>query len=121
MIGGRIAALLIAVAVAGCGASPPPDPTQVQADDAILWFRAVSVATDSAVSAARAPVITDAALWVDGRYVGTLEALRGGVAVEPGRHRVEIRHDDYLSYYAELTLSDGQRQRLTVELAPILR
>ena len=113
------AALLLALAA--CGAAPPPDPTAVGEDDAILWFRAVEIAADGGSAGKAAPAIRDASLWVDGRFVGTLEALRGGVAVEPGRHRFEVRHDDYFSYYAELTLQPRQRERLTVDLAPVLR
>jgi hypothetical protein len=114
------AALAVALAI-GCGSAPPPDPNAVGEDDAILWFRAVSIPLEGGAPSPKAPAIRDAALWVDGRYVGTLEALRGGVAVEPGPHRFEIRHDDYFSYYAELTLAPRQRRRLTVDLSPVLR
>jgi hypothetical protein len=112
----RLAAGLLA-GVAACATAPPPDPTRVDDDDAILWFAARAVPLDDGAAGA---AIRDAALWVDGRFVGTLEALRGGVAVEPGPHRFEIRHDDYMSHYAELTLAERQRERLTVELAPLL-
>jgi hypothetical protein len=112
----RVAAALLA-GVTACATARPPDPTRVDEDDAIVRFevRAAPLAEGTAGAA-----ITDAALWVDGRFVGTLDALRGGVAVEPGAHRFEIRHDDYVSHYAELTLADRQRERLTVELAPVL-
>lgn len=64
--------------------------------------------------------VEDASLWVDGRYVGPIGSLRGGVAVEPGVHRFEIRHDEHFSHYAELELAARERRTLQVDLAPIL-
>jgi hypothetical protein len=64
--------------------------------------------------------VRDPQLYVDGRFVAPLDALRGGVAVEPGRHRIELRHDDYFSSYLELALARGERKRLTIEMAGIL-
>ena len=49
-----------------------------------------------------------------------LAALRGGVAVEPGTHRLELRHEDYFSSYLELTLVKAERKKVSMELAPIL-
>jgi hypothetical protein len=64
--------------------------------------------------------LADAALWLDGRYIGPLGSLRGGVAVAPGPHRVEVRHDEYFSYYAEIELGPRERRTIEVQLAPIL-
>jgi len=64
--------------------------------------------------------VRDAGMWIDGMFIGGLDALRGGVALDPGEHRVEIRHDDYFGYYAELALHAGERKRIKVELAPVL-
>jgi hypothetical protein len=64
--------------------------------------------------------LADAAVWVDGHFVGTLDGLRGGVAVEPGAHRFELRHDEYFSRYLELTLAKAERRALEVSLAPVL-
>ena len=61
--------------------------------------------------------VSDAVLWVDGRYVAQLRDLRGGVRLPPGVHQIEIRHDSYHAYYNELTLRATQRLRLTVDLA----
>jgi hypothetical protein len=61
--------------------------------------------------------VSDAVLWVDGRYVAQLRDLRGGVRLPPGVHQIEIRHDSYHAYYNELTLRATQRLRLTVQLA----
>jgi len=95
----------LALALAACVAPPAQSPTAVDRDDAVLWF-------DTGVP--------DASLWIDGRYVGNVGMLRGGVAIEPGVHRIEIRHDDYFSHYAELTLGAGERKRIAVQLAPVL-
>jgi hypothetical protein len=64
--------------------------------------------------------VGDAALWVDGRYIGPIESLPGGVAVTPGAHRFELRHDDYFSHYEQLELAARERRTLQIELAPVL-
>lgn len=97
----RAAALLLVGALAGCGPRGAP----ATDDDAIVVVRSE---------------VDDAALWVDGRYIGPVGSLQGGVAVEPGLHRIELRHDDYFSYYQELELAAKERRKLVVELAPVL-
>ncbi len=47
-------------------------------------------------------------------------ALRGGVALAAGPHRVELRHDDYVSRYLEVALAPRERRHLAIELAPSL-
>ena len=64
--------------------------------------------------------VPDAAIFVDGRFIGPVGVLKGGVAVVPGHHRVELRHDDYFSRYVELDLKRADRKRLQVDLAPVL-
>jgi hypothetical protein len=95
------AALVLALLVAGCprGGGPRDD------DDAVVIVRAD---------------VADAALWVDGRYIGPVGALKGGVAVEPGAHRFEVRHDEHFSHYAELELAPRERRTLEIDLAPVL-
>lgn len=94
-----------ALALAACGARNAPDPSKPDDDDAI-----VKIQTD----------VRDASLWVDGRFIGPIGRLRGGIAVEPGKHRLELRHDAYWSHYEELDLSPRQQVSLVVELAPVL-
>ncbi|MEJ7599942.1 MAG: hypothetical protein WKG01_18695 [Kofleriaceae bacterium] len=94
--------MLLTLSVA-CG--PKAAPANLTRDDAIIVFKSN---------------VKDAQLFVDGRHVASLEALRGGVAVEPGTHRFELRHEDYFSSYLELKLARAERKRLTVELAPVL-
>lgn len=65
--------------------------------------------------------VGDAHIYVDGRLIGPVRALAAGIAVDPGMHRIELRHDDYFSRYAEVTLGTAQTQRLTLEMARILR
>jgi hypothetical protein len=103
----RARAGLVALALAvvlGCGHSRP-SVLGADSDDAIIYI-------DTKVK--------DAAVWVDGRFIGGLESLRGGVAIDAGSHRVEVKHDDYFAYYALLELKAGERRRLEVELAPML-
>lgn len=91
------------LALAACGATPAPG--GVAPADAILYLTCN---------------VRDAQVYVDGRFVAPLDALRGGVAVSPGAHRLELRHEDYFSSYAELKLARAERRRLTLELAAIL-
>lgn len=93
--------IALALALAGC---PRPKPGRDDAD-AVVFVKAS---------------VRDAALWVDGRYIGPIESLRGGVAVTPGQHRFELRHDDYFSHYAQLDLAARERRTLEIELAPVL-
>jgi hypothetical protein len=94
----------LALALAAC-AGTARDPSRPDGDDAI-----VKVRTD----------VTDAGLWVDGRFIGPIGGMRGGFALEPGKHRVELRHDDYFSHYEELDLAPRQQVQLEIELAPVL-
>jgi len=52
--------------------------------------------------------------------IAPLSALGNGVAVEPGLHRFELRHDDYFSSYLELALTRAERKRVAVEMSPLL-
>ena len=100
-LGALTAAALLACA---CGASPPRT-GGVEADDAIVQLRSN---------------VRDAHVYVDGRFVAPLDAVRAGIAVEPGFHRFELRHDDYFSSYLELELARAERRRVRMELAPVL-
>ena len=64
--------------------------------------------------------VQDAQLFVDGRFSASLDALPGGVALAPGPHRVELRHDDYFSSYLEVTVAKAERKQLALDMAPIL-
>jgi hypothetical protein len=64
--------------------------------------------------------VRDAVLWVDGRYLAQLRDLRGGVALSPGHHQIELRHDRYHAHYADIELRRGQRLRLAIPLAEAL-
>ena len=64
--------------------------------------------------------VRDAQVYVDGRFVTPLDAAGGGIAVAPGIHRFELRHEDYFSSYLELTLAKAERRKVSMELAPIL-
>ncbi|MDQ3370327.1 MAG: PEGA domain-containing protein [Myxococcota bacterium] len=89
---------------AGCGGSQV-SAGGVTRDDAILSIRSN---------------VRDAQVYVDGRFVTPLDAAGGGIAVEPGLHRFELRHEDYFSSYLELTLGRAERKKVSMELAPIL-
>ena len=64
--------------------------------------------------------MADAAVWIDGVYVGAIADVARGLALEPGHHRLELHHDAYFSHYQALDLAPAQRLRLPIELAPIL-
>jgi hypothetical protein len=94
----------IALLACACGASRP-HPGGVEADDAIVQVRSN---------------VRDAQVYVDGRFVAPLHAVGAGIAVEPGFHRLELRHDEYFSSYLELELVRAERRKVRVELAPVL-
>ncbi len=62
----------------------------------------------------------DAQVYVDGRLIGPITYIKAGIALDPGKHRVELRHDDYFSRYAELDLHQAEKKQLDLDLAPIL-
>jgi hypothetical protein len=64
--------------------------------------------------------VRDAQVYVDGRFVAPLDAVRAGIAVEPGPHRFELRHDDYFSSYLELDLARAERKQVAMDMAPVL-
>ena len=86
-----------------CG--PKPAPNGITPADAVVFIRTN---------------VGDADLILDGHYVGHVAMLRAGVAMEPGKHRLELRHDDYLSTYLELDLRRAERRKVAMELSPIL-
>lgn len=94
--------VLLAIWLPGCGAARTP-----------------AVRSDQAVLEVSCPV-ADAVLWVDGRYLAQLRDLRGGVALPPGRHQIELHHDRHHAYYGEIVLRRGERRRIEVPLAEAL-
>jgi len=97
------AILFVAVVAISCGGRNGP--TQATREDAVVVLKAN---------------VRDAQLYVDGRFIGPLDAIGGGIAVAPGTHRFELRHEDYFSSYLELTLGKAERKKLSVDLAPVL-
>jgi len=91
------------IAVAACG--PRVGPNGVAASDAVVYLRSN---------------ISDAQVYVDGRFVGPISVIRGGIAVDPGKHRIELRHEDYFSRYVELDLTRAEKKKLQLDLAPVL-
>lgn len=61
--------------------------------------------------------VADAELWVDERFVAPVGRLPRGVRLEPGKHRIEIRHDRYHAHYAVVELEPEEAKTLKVELA----
>jgi hypothetical protein len=96
-------ALLVGVVLAACGPKPPSNGPS--SGDAIVQMKSN---------------VRDAQVYIDGRFVAPLDALRGGVAIDPGTHRFELRHDDYFSSYLELTVGRAERKQVAIDLAPIL-
>ena len=96
-------ALLVVSWLTACGPRGPT--TRVTSRDAIVYLESN---------------VRDAQVYVDGRFIASLDALGGGVAVEPGTHRLELRHEDYFSSYLELRLARAERKKIAVDLAAIL-
>jgi hypothetical protein len=97
---------LFPLALLVLGGCPQKQPTTgVSASDAIVYIKSN---------------VGKASLYVDGRYVRPVEMVKGGIAVLPGKHRIELRHDDYFSRYVELDLSRAEKKTLDLTLAPIL-
>jgi hypothetical protein len=96
------ATIAFVLLLAACGGKPPVESPK---ENAIVQVRAN---------------VKDAQLYVDGRFIGPLDAIGGGVSVAAGTHRLEIRHEDYFSSYLELTLVKAERKKVAIELQPVL-
>ena len=95
--------VLLVLALAACGAPPPVN--------GLRDGQAVVLVTSN---------VGDAQVWVDGRYIGTVGMVHAGLAIDPGHHRIELRHDDYFSRYAELAVTRAERTKLDLEMKPVL-
>lgn len=97
-------AVPVALPALGCGGATRA-PTSATASDAVV--RLVGGPSDAAV-------------WVNGRFVADLATLRRGLALAAGVHRIEIRHDGYFAAYLELELASRERRDIQVVMAPKL-
>jgi hypothetical protein len=96
-------ALLVVSWLAGCG--PGVAASRATSDDAIVYLQSN---------------VRDAQVYVDGRFIAPLAALRGGMVVEPGTHRLELRHEDYFSSYLEVRVAHAEHKKLVMNMAATL-
>ena len=94
---------LLLLALVACG--PKVGPNGVSPSDPVVYLRSN---------------VADAQVYVDGRFVGPINVIKGGIALDPGKHRLELRHEDYFSRYVELDLARAEKKKLQLELAPVL-
>ena len=97
--------LALAIALPACGGPSVNPRTKVAKSDAIIKLQCN---------------VTSAELWVNDRFVAHVRNLRGGIALSPGQHRVEFRHDSHHTHYELLTVTTRERRTLTVTMAEIL-
>lgn len=64
--------------------------------------------------------VAEASLFVDGRFLAPVGLVPGGVALSPGRHRLELRHEGYLARFIELELAPAERKQVDAQLFPVL-
>ncbi len=95
--------VLVLDLVSGCG--PKPAPTGPSPNDAVIYLSSN---------------VSDAQVYVDGRFVGPLAVVRRGISFDPGHHRVELRHDDYFSRFVELDLRRAEKKQVALDMAPVL-
>lgn len=101
----QMAALLaIAVAVGACGGARR-SADGIGKDDGIVLIRSD---------------VADAEVWVNERRVGFVADLEAGIALSPGQHRLELRHDRYHTHYRLLDIEPRARLTLDIELAEVL-
>jgi len=91
------------VMLVACG--PKPAPNGVTRDEAVVQVRSN---------------VADAQVYIDGRFVGPVNVVRAGIAMVAGKHRLELRHDDYFSRYVDLDLQRAERKQLQLPMAPVL-
>jgi hypothetical protein len=102
----RVLGLVVGLAAGLAGACGPKPPAgRITRDDAIVLVKSN---------------VRDAQVFVNGRFVTYLHAAGGGIAVTPGVHRFELRHDDYFSSYLELRVDRAERRQVAMDMAPVL-
>ncbi len=100
-----VASFGLGVTAPACRSGAPRAPAKVSTVDAVVRIKTA---------------VVDASLWIDGAFIGAVGDLRGGVALDPGHHRLELRHEAYFVHYQDLDLAPGQHLTLDIELAPLL-
>jgi hypothetical protein len=63
----------------------------------------------------------DASVYLDGRFVGTgkeLMALRAGLVVEPGQHRLDVVRPGFEEASSQVELAEGDDLEVTITLVP---
>jgi hypothetical protein len=95
------ALILVALAACGGGAQHPAGGSS----DAVIVIRSN---------------VRDAQVFVDGRFIATLRALGGGLALDPGTHRIKLAAEDFFDRYLEVTLARAEKKQVMLELAPVL-
>jgi len=106
--GAAVAARMgVALALAGCAHAPSAATraTGATGDDAVLDIRSN---------------VSDADLVIDGRVVGRIVHDRIAVALDPGHHQLELRHDDFFSAYLDVQLARAEHKKIVLDLSPIL-
>lgn len=101
---GPAALLVLAMWLLGCGGAQGRT-DGIGKDDGIIVVRSN---------------VADAEIWVNERRLGFVADLDGGIALSPGQHRLEVRHDRYHTHYQLLDLAPDARLTLDVELAEVL-
>jgi hypothetical protein len=64
--------------------------------------------------------IADATVYIDGRLVGRVSRVRGGMRMRAGEHRLEVRHEGHHTRYLEVDVPAGQVTTVKVDLAELL-
>jgi hypothetical protein len=66
--------------------------------------------------------VPDATIWVDDQLVGSAKALeKDGTFLRAGFHRIEVRHPDYYSYFAEVNPKQGEPVVIQARLHALLQ
>lgn len=91
--------VFLAVLLTACGGAPKPTPVPPKG---LLLLQCE---------------VADAEIWLDSRYLREVREVKGGIRLETGLHRIEVRHRDFHSTYLEVELAPGERRRLEVQLA----
>jgi hypothetical protein len=65
--------------------------------------------------------VPDAGIWVDDALIGRVsEWSQPGHYIRPGVHRVEIRHPEYYSHFAEVEATEKGEAVVRADLRPLL-
>ena len=101
------------------GGAPPEPRADAESSSGVAGE---SIRTDESVGRLLLDIVPpDAAVYLDGNFLGTAAEVSGmsaGLVVEPGQHSLEVTRPGYVWRQIEVSVDSGEKLQLNIELEP---